>query len=117
MASPLTIPTLIFEDGSASSNASCNQYFGPYEIDGSSITFGQLASTQMFCGEPGVMDQEAAYLAALASVDTWSIDGEVLTLSSGDTALLRTRRSRRTSPAPRGTSSPTTTAPAGSSRR
>jgi len=89
MTTPLTIPTLTFEDGAASGNASCNQYFGPYEIDGSSITFGQLASTQMFCGEPGVMDQEAAYLAALASVDTWSIDGEALTLSSGDTALLR----------------------------
>ena len=89
MTSPLTIPTLTFEGGSASGNASCNQYFGSYEIDGSSITFGQLASTQMFCGEPGVMDQEAAYLAALASVDTWSMDGETLTLSSGDTALLR----------------------------
>jgi len=89
MASPLTIPTLTFEDGSVSGNASCNQYFGPYEIDGSSITFGQLASTQMFCGEPGVMDQEAAYLAALASIDTWSMDGETLALSSGDTTLLR----------------------------
>ena len=89
MTTPLTIPTLAFEDGSASGNASCNQYFGPYEIDGSSLTFGQLASTQMFCGEPGVMDQEAAYLTALASVDTWSIDDEVLTLSSGDAELLR----------------------------
>ena len=89
MTTPLAIPTLAFEDGSASGNASCNQYFGPYEIDGSSITFGQLASTQMFCGEPGVMDQEAAYLAALAAVDTWSMDGDTLTLSSGDTALLR----------------------------
>jgi len=88
MTTPLTIPTLTFEDGSASGNASCNQYFGPYELDGSSLTFGPLASTQMFCGEPGVMDQEAAYLATLASVDTWSIDDEVLTLSSGDAALL-----------------------------
>ena len=89
MATPLTIPTLAFEDGSASGNASCNQYFGPYEIDGSSITFGQLASTQMFCEEPGVMDQEATYLAALTAVDNWSMDGETLTLSSGNTALLK----------------------------
>jgi heat shock protein HslJ len=43
----------------------------------------------MFCGEPGVMDQETAYLAALASVDTWSMDGETLILSSGDTQVLR----------------------------
>lgn len=89
MTTPITIPTLTFEDGSASGNASCNQYFGSYEIDGSSLTFGPLASTEMFCGEPGVMDQETAYLAALASVDTWSIDGETLILSSGDTEVLR----------------------------
>lgn len=89
MTTPITIPTLNFEDGSVAGNASCNQYFGSYEIDGSSLTFGPLASTEMFCGEPGVMEQEAAYLAALASVDTWSMDGETLTLSSGDTEVLR----------------------------
>lgn len=89
MSTPITIPTLAFEDGQVAGNASCNQYFGSYEIDGSSISFGQLASTEMFCGEPpGVMDQEMAYLAALATVDTWSMDGETLTLSSGDTPLL-----------------------------
>lgn len=88
MVTPITIPTLVFEDDGVAGNASCNQYFGPYEIDGSSISFGQLASTQMFCDVPGVMEQETAYLAALASVDTWSMDGETLTLSSGDTALL-----------------------------
>ncbi len=88
MATPITIPTLAFEDDAVAGNASCNQYFGSYEIDGSSISFGQLASTQMFCDVPGVMEQEAAYLAALAAVDTWSIDDETLTLSSGDTTLL-----------------------------
>lgn len=88
MATPITIPTLAFDDGQVSGNASCNRYFGPYEIDGSSITFGPLASTEMFCGEEGVMDQEAAYLAALATVDTWSIEDEQLTLLSGETPVL-----------------------------
>jgi len=88
MSTPITIPTLAFEGDQVAGNASCNQYFGPYEIDGSSITFGLLATTQMFCGEPGVMDQEAVYLTALATVDTWSMDGETLTLLSGDTPLL-----------------------------
>jgi len=88
MVTPITIPTLLFEDDAVAGNASCNQYFGAYEIDGSSISFGQLASTEMFCGDPGVMDQEMTYLAALAAVDTWSMDGETLTLSSGDTPLL-----------------------------
>lgn len=91
MNTPITIPTLVFEVDAVSGNASCNRYSGAYEIDGSSISFGQLISTQMFCSEPGVMEQEAAYLAALASVDTWSIDGESLTLSSGGTPSLTFR--------------------------
>jgi heat shock protein HslJ len=88
MSTPVTIPTLAFESDQVAGNASCNQYFGAYSINGSSITFGPLASTQMFCGEPGVMEQEAAYLAALEAVDTWTIDDETLTLSAGDAPLL-----------------------------
>lgn len=89
MPAPINVPTLAFEDGQAAGNASCNRYFGGYEIDGSSINFGPLASTEMFCAEPpGVMEQEMAYLAALATVDTWSMDGETLTLSSSDAPLL-----------------------------
>jgi heat shock protein HslJ len=83
-----TAPTLAFEDSNAAGNASCNQYFGSYNLDGSSITFGPLASTQMFCGEPGVMEQEAAYLAALESVDAWTIDGETLSLTAGSSTVL-----------------------------
>ncbi len=82
-------PTLVFEDDNAAGNASCNQYGGPYELDGSSITFGPLMSTQMACGEPGVMDQEVAYLAAVQSVDAWTMDGETLTLSSGGAPVLK----------------------------
>ena len=81
-------PTLILEDGNAAGNASCNQYGGSYDLDGSSITFGPFFSTEMFCGDPGVMDQEMAYLAALQSVDAWAVDGETLTLSSGGDPVL-----------------------------
>jgi heat shock protein HslJ len=79
-------PTLSLIDGAVAGNASCNQYSGTYEIDGSSITFGPMISTQMFCD--GLMDQEIAYLAALGTVDTWSIDGDELQLKSGDTTVL-----------------------------
>ncbi len=88
---PLTTgpaPTLVFQDGTAAGNASCNQYSGSYELDGSSLAFGPFISTEMFCGDEGVMEQEAAYLSALASVDGWSIDGETLTLSSGGETVL-----------------------------
>ena len=82
-------PTLVFEDGNAGGNASCNQYGGSYDLDGSSISFGPLVSTQMFCGDPGVMDQEMAYLAAMESVDAWAIDDGALTLSSNGDPVLK----------------------------
>ena len=88
LLAPTTAPTLAFEDDTAVGNGSCNQYFGSFELDGSSITFGPLASTEMFCADPGVMEQEAAYLAALQAVDSWTIDGETLTLSSNGAPVL-----------------------------
>ena len=82
-----TVVTAAFEDGSVSGIASCNNYFGGYEVDGDAITFGALGSTLMAC-EPAVMDQEQAYLAALAEADRFSVDGSTMTLYSGDTALV-----------------------------
>jgi len=81
-------PTLSLIDGTASGNASCNAYSGTYELGGSSISFGPMISTQMFCEGQTVMDQEMAYLGALASVDGWHIDGDILELRSGDATVL-----------------------------
>ena len=93
MTTPITIPTLAFEDGSASGNASCNQYFGSYEIDGLSLTFGPLASTEMFCGEPGVMDQETQYLAALQQAAMYRVDAMMLEIfDADDTRLVQYQR-------------------------
>lgn len=83
-----TVVTATFEDGSVSGIASCNNYFGGYEVDGDAITFGALGSTLMAC-EPTVMDQEQAYLAALAGADRFSVDGSTMTLYSGDAALVQ----------------------------
>jgi heat shock protein HslJ len=82
-----TVVTAAFEDGSVSGIASCNNYFGGYEVDGDAITFGALGSTLMAC-EPAVMDQEQAYLAALAAADRFAVDGSTMTLYAGDTALV-----------------------------
>jgi len=76
-------PTLTFDVDAVAGNASCNRYFGSFELDGATLTFGPLASTEMFCADPGVMEQEQAYLTALASVDAWSIENEELTLTAG----------------------------------
>jgi len=84
----IAAPTLSLSDGTAAGNASCNEYSGSYEIDGSTITFGPMISTQMFCDGQELMDQEMAYLAALGTVDGWEVEDDVLSLKSGDATVL-----------------------------
>lgn len=74
-------------EGNASGNAGCNQYGGGYELSGSSISFGEVGSTKMMCEEPA-MGVETAYLAALATVDAWAMEGDTLTLSAAGEPIL-----------------------------
>ena len=79
-----TQPTLQFENGQASGNASCNSFGGEYEVEGDKIGFEALFMTEMFCMEPeGVMDQESAYLEMLGSAVTFELGGGVLTIVTG----------------------------------
>lgn len=76
------------DDGTLSGTAGCNSYSTGYTLDGANISIGPAASTRMFCGEPeGVMEQEAAYLAALETAATYSISGDSLELRTADGAL------------------------------
>lgn len=74
--------TLDFDDdGKISGSAGCNHYFASSAQKGSSITIGSAGSTMMYCGEPGVMDQEQAYLSLLSQVNTLILVGDTLTFS------------------------------------
>jgi heat shock protein HslJ len=77
----------VFEDGTVSGSAGCNNYTGGYKTDGSSMSIGPLAATKMFC--EGAMDQETAYFILLGQVDSYKVSGNDLTLSSGDTVLIK----------------------------
>lgn len=87
-----TSVTAVFgEDGTLSGLAGCNQYTAGYTTDGETITIEPPASTRMFCTEPeGIMDQEAAYLAALPTAATYRIDGNKLELRTAGGALVAT---------------------------
>ena len=68
-------------NGQITGTAGCNRYFASYEVKGTAITIGQAGSTMMYCGEPGVMDQESAYLTLLGKAKTYTIKGDRLTLA------------------------------------
>jgi heat shock protein HslJ len=71
-------------DGKVSGSAGCNRYSGTYTVSGNNITFSSpMATTMMMC-EQAVMDQESAYLKALAEAKTFAVNGNQLTLTGGD---------------------------------
>lgn len=105
------ITALFGADGELSGSAGCNQYIGSYTVDGNAIEIGQLGSTMRFCPEPdGVMEQEQAFLAALQSAATFTIEGDALEMRTADGAIavMMTQRVEVDLPAP-----PEPTAPTG----
>ena len=80
--------SLNFDQADLNGNAGCNNYFAGYKVDGSNITVEAVGSTFRFCEAPeGVMEQEAAYLAALQSAATFRIEGDELWLRTAGDAI------------------------------
>jgi polar amino acid transport system substrate-binding protein len=74
MASPMggVQLTAEFQDGNVGGFAGCNTYNASYTVDGDSLSIGEAASTMMFC--EGLMDQEAAFLAAMQSASSFELE-------------------------------------------
>lgn len=87
-ALPTPLVDATFAEGKLSGNGGINQYTGTYEVDGSKMRIGPLASTAM-AGDPVVMAQEAAYLANLEDANAFNVDGDKLIIKdvSADTIL------------------------------
>ena len=76
--------------GHVSGSAGCNDYNGPVKATPPKIAIGPLASTKKFCAPAGVMEQESAYLAALASAATFSIQGATLEFRTASGSIAAT---------------------------
>ena len=71
-----TAMTAEFAAGEIRGSASCNQYFGSYEISGDQITLEGLGWTEMACMDPeGIMQQESAIMAMLSKATSYRIEG------------------------------------------
>lgn len=68
------------DDDTISGFAGCNRLVGEYSVSTEGvIDIGPLGGTRMMCVEPeGIMEQEAAIMAALESAATYSVDGNRL---------------------------------------
>ena len=71
------------EDGQVNGNAGCNDFFASYETDSTGkLSFSQAGATRMFC--ENAMQQEDAYLNALAQVSQFKTEQGKLFLFSAD---------------------------------
>jgi heat shock protein HslJ len=90
-AQPLegTILTLRFgADGDASGTDGCNRFMTTFTQDGANLTINPAAGTMMMCPEPeGVMEQAAAYTAALAQTTSFTANDRQLALLAGNQIL------------------------------
>jgi heat shock protein HslJ len=78
--------TLTIEGSEIGGTAACNHYGGRFEMRAGRLTIDDLAMTAMGCEEP-VAAAEAAYTAALGSVDAVARDGDELVLSGPNVEL------------------------------
>jgi heat shock protein HslJ len=90
-----TVTVTFGADGKLSGSAGCNSFGGGYTADGKNLAVGALASTKKYCGDiTGLMDQESAFLAALASAKTYEVQGnQVVMLDAGGSQILRLKGS------------------------
>lgn len=89
------------DDGRITGSAGCNRYFAAYGIQGQAITIGQAGSTMMYCGEPGIMEQESAYLKLLGDAKSYAIKGDQLTISDArGTGILLFTKTIKPTPKP-----------------
>ena len=72
--------TATFDNGKLSGNAGCNTYNATYEVDGTKIAIGPIATTRRACADALVATQETEYLAALELARTYSLGANGLTL-------------------------------------
>ncbi|GAB7016954.1 META domain-containing protein [Methanogenium cariaci] len=74
--------TAEFAEDTVGGTSGCNTYNAPYVADGQSLTVGMPIVTMMYCGEPGVMDQESRYLSLLQTAAEYTVSGDLLTITN-----------------------------------
>ena len=81
LAQQMREPQLVLngQTGRFAGSGGVNRLMGGYTVDGTGLTFSQVASTMM-AGAPEAMQQEQAIVAALGAVRGFSIAGDQLTL-------------------------------------
>ena len=74
-------------DGGVSGTTGCNRFHGQFTLDGDELALAPLATTRMM-GAPELMEQEMAFLSALAAIARAEVVGGRLRLTDLDGATV-----------------------------
>lgn len=77
---------LVIDERSVGADAGCNSLGGEYEMDGDRLVVNGLAMTEMGC-DPALMEQDDWLVDLLTAGPVLALDGDRLTLTSGDTVV------------------------------
>jgi heat shock protein HslJ len=77
---------LTFQNGRVSANAGCNTMGGEYTFDGSTMSVAAMEMTDMGCEEQ-LAAQDEFLATQLGSGPTVEVDGDLLTLTSGEATM------------------------------
>lgn len=77
--STLTIEFLA--DGKVKGSGGCNNFSGPYTLDGEKLRIGPLLSTKKSCG-PSLDEQEFTYQSFLSRIQTVKVDDDEMEMYS-----------------------------------
>jgi heat shock protein HslJ len=80
--------TAAFQDGTVAGSSGCNSYSGGYQVTGGSISFDAALAVTLRACETAVMDQESAYLQALGAAESFAVNGDTLTIETGEGDLV-----------------------------
>jgi uncharacterized lipoprotein YbaY len=83
-----SLNALFGADGKLAGSSGCNRFTAGYTVGIDTIEVGPAALTRRMCGAPeGIMEQETAFLTALATAATYKLEGERLQLRTSEGAL------------------------------
>jgi heat shock protein HslJ len=80
-------PTLEFTGGNVAVDTGCNLGGSSYTLGNGTVTFGPMRLTRAACTDPAASQVEQAIVTVLTGTATYAIDGDLLTLTNGATAL------------------------------
>lgn len=82
-----TTITVSFEGGTVNGTSGCNQYSGPYTLEGMVLKVGPLAATKIACPND-ILEQESTFLTSMEAASSFAIEGTQLTIMYPEGTLI-----------------------------